>query len=156
MFTKKDLQVGMIAEFRNGRIFMVMPIENCIVVINENGGFNKLENYNESFNHKLHKDEDFMKIWNLSECKPLALDFAGRTLLWQREEPKFYVTLPAGTFLEHSRYLNYSSDSQSYFFSSENELRSVQNIKTKFTSEEANKIKQAILASIETVEIKGE
>ena len=156
MFAKKDLEIGMIAEFRNGRIFIVMPTKQDVVMVNEKEGYIQLSRYEEVLDCKSYKDFDVVKVWGLSKYSPLDFNVEGRTLLWEREEPKYYLRLPAGTFGEGDRYLNYSRKLQSYLFSTKDELKSLPGLKTKFTLEEANEVKNIIKSSIEVVEIKGE
>ena len=158
MFTKKDLQVGMIVGLRDERKFMVMPTRNGIFMIYEKGEYVRLNHYTEVLYCKKNKNLDIMKVWGLSDYRPLVLNVDGRTLLWQREEPKYHVTLPAGTFEQTGRYLKYDKGSKSYFFGSKYEIKPDEfecGIKTKFTQEEANEVKNIIKSSIEVVEIEG-
>ena len=160
MFKKKGLEVGMIAEFRDGTKFMVMPTVNGIVMINGKGEYVELSRYNEMLVCESHKNLDVMKVWGLSWATPdvFITEERNRELLWQREEPKYHVVLPLGTFGESDKYLKYDIEGKSYFFGTDyqpepNEFGN--GVKTKFTLEEANEIKNIIKSSIEVVEIKG-
>ena len=156
MFTKKDLAVGMIVELRDERKFMVMPTDDDIIVINKDGSYVQLRKYNEMLACKSHKHLEVIKVWGLSKYTPLDFNVEGRVLLWEREETKFHVRLPSGIFDEEDRYLNYSSNSQSYFFSSENELKSLPNLKTKFSKKEAEDLLDQITRKTGIVEVKKE
>ena len=158
MFTKKNLKVGMVVEWRDGRKFMVTPINDDIVMVDVKGSFSRLSQYNEEFDCAFHKNLDVMKVWSLSTVgfDAFKIGETHRELLWEREEAKYYLTLSREYFSEENRYLNRSIERQNYFFSSKSETKSFPDIKTQFTLEEANEVKNIIKSSIEVVEIKGE
>ena len=151
----------MVVEFRDGRKFMVMPTDQDIIVVNKNGGYVQFSSYNEMLDCKLHKDLDVMKVWGLGWAISdiFIIEEQNRELLWQREEQKYHVVLPLGTFGEKSRHLNYDIGDKSYFFGTDDE--DVPNefgsgYKTEFTKGEVDTLKWIIKSSIEIVEIKGE
>ena len=159
MFTNKNLEVGMLAEFRDGRKFMVMPTSNNIVMIDEKGGYIRLSSYSEILYCRSYKDLDVMKVWGLSTSTPLEFNVRERILLWEREEPKYHVVLPLGTFRESDKYLKYDIGLKRYYFGTNNEWNGcseLMGIKTQFTKEEANTLKRIISSTVKVVESKGE
>ena len=157
MFTNKNLEVGMLVITKNGKLCLVQPSNEGLILVDADNGCTFLRTY---FNDLtiIFEEYNIEKIYGLpsSVGKVINFDKSCRKLLWQREEPKFYVVLPARTFREGGRYLNYSSNSQSYFFGTKDESKSLPSLKTKFTLEEANEVKNIIKSSIGIVEIKGE
>ena len=160
MFTKKDLQVGMLIITKNGEPCLVQPSNEGLILFYADNEYTFLKMYFDDLT-MLFDEYNIEKIYSLPSSIEKAMNFdkSSRVLLWQREEPKYYLRLPAGTFKEGDRYLNYSVIAQSYFFGGRRQTLSDElgiNYKTEFTKEEANEIKNIIKSSIEIVEIKGE
>jgi len=160
MFTKKNLKVGMVVEWRDGRKFMVTPINDDIVMVDVKGSFSRLSQYNEEFDCAFHKNLDVMKVWSLSTVgfDAFKIGETHRELLWEREEAKYYLTLSREYFSEENRYLNCSIAKQSYFFSTKNEPKQFPDIKTQFTRAEAEDLLDQIThrTGIEEVKKEGE
>jgi len=159
MFTKKDLQVGMLVITKNGEPCLVQPSNEGLILFYADNEYTFLKMYFDDLT-MLFDEYNIEKIYSLPSSIEKAMNFdkSSRVLLWQREEPKYYLTLPLGTFEQTGRYLKYDKGSKSYFFGSKYEIKPDEfecGIKTKFTQEEANEVKNIIKSSIEVVEIEG-
>ena len=170
MFTKKDLKAGYVVSTKNkekhilinldsgkygkGSIHLYTPQTSTSDRKTQSGG------YNNDLTHIIFSTLDIVKVWGWSKLPAESLTdiVDNRELLWEREEPKYYLTLSRECFSEETRYLNCSIEKQSYFFSTKNEFKSFPDIKTQFTKAEAEDLLDKIThrTGIEEVKKEGE
>ena len=89
-FTKDDLKIGYVVEFRNGDFRMVMECQEERV-FTSNYGFMRFNDYMDNLSSfGLTKTYDIMKVWGFarSRYKTLIIDTCDRELLYERKEPK--------------------------------------------------------------------
>lgn len=99
---KSDLRSGMIVEFRNGKMDLVMLNPDCVrrELISFDGGFIGLDHYNEDLTYEGIDDEvwDIVKVYSLesSICHILSNTretLKKKKLIWERPEVSTEMTI---------------------------------------------------------------
>lgn len=128
-FTLDDLKVGYLVELRDSSRNIVMECTEGKVLVDENGGWLNLNDYNNNFKF-MDNDNDFdmMKIYGFSFYKNRALKFfkEDRKLLWERKEilddvEKEYLSSFIRPFKDRVKYIKkwYDNNNDKYLISAE-------------------------------------
>ena len=129
IFTLDDLKVGYLVELRDGSRNIVMECTGGKVLVDENGGWLNLNDYNNNFKFMDNKNDfDVMKIYGFSFYKNRALKFfkEDRKLLWERKEilnykEKEYLSSFIKPFRDRVKYISkyFNANANDYFISIE-------------------------------------
>ena len=90
MFSKKDIKPGMLVElldFDECGLYYVTLCEKGMILINNNGYYANLKDFNDDLSHKRLDSIKILKVYGLSEYENYSLKFSTRyrELLWNRE-----------------------------------------------------------------------
>ena len=91
MFSKKDIKPGMLVElldFDECGLYYVTLCEKGMILINNNGYYANLKDFNDDLSHKRLDSIKILKVYGLSEYENYSLKFSTRyrELLWNRED----------------------------------------------------------------------
>ena len=128
-FTLDDLKVGYLVELRDSSRNIVMECTGGKVLVDENGGWLNLNDYNNNFKFMDNENDfDAMKIYGFSFYKNKALKFfkEDRKLLWERKEilddaEKEYLSSFIRPFKDRVKYIKkwYDNNNGKYLISAE-------------------------------------
>lgn len=128
-FTLDDLKIGYLVELRDSSINIVMECTGGKVLVDENGGWLNLNDYNNNFKFMDNENDfDMMKIYGFSFYKNRALKFfkEDRKLLWERKEilddaEKEYLSSFIRPFKDRVKYIKkwYDNNNNKYLISAE-------------------------------------
>ena len=91
MFSKKDIKPGMLVElldFDEYGLYYVTLCEKGMILINNNGYYANLKDFNDDLSHKRLNSIKILKVYGLSEYENYSLKFSTRyrELLWSIED----------------------------------------------------------------------
>ena len=91
MFSKKDIKPGMLVElldFDEYGLYYVTLYEKGMILINNNGYYAHLKDFNDDLSHKRVNSIKILKVYGLSEYENYSLKFStrDRELLWSIED----------------------------------------------------------------------
>ena len=90
-FTKDDLKVGYLVEFRrNEEHYIVMPdLSDKLTLVGE-GGYNGLSHYGCDLKNNLYSELDIVRVWGRpsKHMSLLKCETKDRELLWERDNRK--------------------------------------------------------------------
>ena len=91
MFSKKDIKPGMLVElldFDEYGLYYVTLCEKGMILINNNGYYANLKDFNDDLSHKRVNSIKILKVYGLSEYENYSLKFSTRyrELLWSIED----------------------------------------------------------------------
>ena len=91
MFSKKDIKPGMLVElldFDEYGLYYVTLCEKGMILINNNGYYANLKDFNDDLSHKRLDSIKILKVYGLSEYENYSLKFSTRyrELLWSIED----------------------------------------------------------------------
>lgn len=86
--TKEDLKFGMVVQYRNDDLRMMMPTSSKAIFVGEDGSHGSLELYREDLTNTMSADCDIVKIYGLVKWSfdALTTNIRDRTLIWERKE----------------------------------------------------------------------
>lgn len=87
-FTKEDLKSGMVVEYRDGMFAVILPFQNGLSTITEDGTALNLSRFTDDLRYPSNCDIDIIRVYGLSENARAMLNFSKehRELLWERKE----------------------------------------------------------------------
>ena len=91
MFSKEDIKPGMLVElldFDEYGLYYVTLCEKGMILINNNGYYANLKDFNDDLSHKRLNSIKILKVYGLSEYENYSLKFSTRyrELLWSIED----------------------------------------------------------------------
>ena len=91
MFNKSHIKPGMLVElldFDECGLYYVTLCEKGMILINNNGYYANLKDFNDDLSHKRLDSIKILKVYGLSEYENYSLKFSTRyrELLWNRED----------------------------------------------------------------------
>ena len=91
MFNKLQIKPGMLVElldFEELGLYYVTLCEKGMILINNNGYYANLKDFNDDLSHKRLDSIKILKVYGLSEYENYSLKFSTRyrELLWNRED----------------------------------------------------------------------
>lgn len=92
---KTDLQVGMVVEIREGKLYMLMYNDNYDLILSNTNSWMQFNNFNNDLTSCFFKKHDIMKVYGFTDCHTNAtiVSTDRRKLLWERKEDKKKMTV---------------------------------------------------------------
>lgn len=90
---KSDLKIGYLLECRNGILKMLMPSEDTLVLMGQDGCYYEIDALKDDLTTNFDKDFDIVKVYGLSKYHSRVLDFdkCDRKLLWTNQKKEMTV-----------------------------------------------------------------
>lgn len=91
---KSDLKAGYLVRYRNGCLRMVMPTNNQLVFVNEDGVWAGTNDYDEQLKCRVGKEYDIIEVWGFSEFPTTSfiIETTDRKLLSKENEKEMTIS----------------------------------------------------------------